>query len=274
MLPNHITLFCCRHGLLCSWLSVMRWSVSLWHICHLEFMMQVVTVVARLLWLVSVSQSHQSACIKVSPLRNTKRHSVPLADAPTKVCHFSPGASALTLVFRITARLSSHVSAPNSCFAEVYYLTPSMSSGHGHVLQGRQCMHVTTLYAVLYYPFTFVHSLHDFVHDEILIFLIVCNTIGWATNMWLQAATTQIIGGKWSNHAAAGPGPMETADQADTPPHLGMANPPLQPGAPDNLAVHSGALDKPGTVQVRLLTCKADAVIICRCNACRLQVCM
>ena len=91
--------------------------------------------------------------------------------------------------------------------------------------------------------------------------------------MWLQAATTQIIGGKWSKRAAAGPGPMETADQADTPPHLGMANPPLQPGAPDNLAVHSGALDKPRTVQVCLLTCRADAVTICRCNVCHLQVC-
>ena len=44
-----------------------------------------------------------------------------------------------------------------------------------------------------------------------------------------------------------------------------MANPPLQPGAPDNLAVHSGALDKPGTVQVRLLTCKADAVMPLQC---------
>ena len=144
----------------------MRWCVSLWHICHLEFMMQVVTVVARLLWLVS-------AWIKVSPLCNTKRRNVPFADAQRKVRHFKPGASALTLVLRITARLSSLVSAPNSCFAEVCYLTPSLSSGHGHVLQGRQCMHVMTVYAVLYYPFTFVHSLHDFVHDEFLLLYVI-----------------------------------------------------------------------------------------------------
>ena len=100
-------------------------------------------------------------------------HTVPFADAQRKVRHFKPGASALTLVLRITARLSSLVSAPDSCFAEVCYLTPSMSCS-GHVLQGRQFMHVMTLYAVLYHPFTFVHSLHDFVHDECLTFLIVC----------------------------------------------------------------------------------------------------
>ena len=163
--PHHLILLPIWSAL-CSCLSVMRWSVRLWHICHPEYMMQVVTVVARLLWLVS-------AWIKVSHLCNTKRRSVPFGDAQRKVRHFKPGASALTLVLRITARLSSLVSAPASCFAEVCYLTPSMSSGHGHVLQGRQCMHAMTLYAVLCYPFTFVHSLHDFVHDE---FFLLCVT--------------------------------------------------------------------------------------------------
>jgi hypothetical protein len=71
--------------------------------------------------------------------------------------------------------------------------------------------------------------------------------------MCLQDAKAHVIGGKRGNHAAAGPGPMETADQADTATHPGMANSLLQRGAPENLAVHSGALDKPETAQVHCL---------------------
>ncbi len=91
-------------------------------------------------------------------------------------------------------------------------------------------------------------------------------------NMCLQDADARVIGGKRGSHAAAGPGPTETADQADTPTHLGMATPPLQRGAPGKLAIDSGALNKPGTVQVHLLTCQVDAITIC-CNVCHLLVC-
>ena len=71
----------------------------------------------------------------------------------------------------------------------------------------------------------------------------------WVTKMCLQAAKAHVIGGKRSSHAAAGSGPMETADQADTAKLAGF---PLQHRVPDNLAVHSGAPDKPETVQVHL----------------------
>ncbi|DBA90149.1 TPA: hypothetical protein ACH3X1_003457 [Trebouxia sp. C0004] len=54
------------------------------------------------------------------------------------------------------------------------------------------------------------------------------------------------VGSKRGSHAAAGSGPV---DKADTTSHLGMASLPLQHGDLDNLFVHSGALDKPETVQ-------------------------
>ena len=82
----------------------------------------------------------------------------------------------------------------------------------------------------------------------------------WVTSVCLQDAHTHVIGGKRGSHAAAGPGPMETADQPDTPTHLGMAAPSLLRGAPDNLPVHDGAPDKPETDQVHLLTCQVDAI--------------
>ncbi len=81
-------------------------------------------------------------------------------------------------------------------------------------------------------------------------FLLVSYQTVWVTNMCLQAAKAHVIGGKRRSHAAAGPGPMETVDQADTATHPGMANSLLQRGAPDNLPVNSGALNKPETVQV------------------------
>ena len=104
-------------------------------------------------------------------------------------------------------------------------------------------------------------------------FLVVSHQIVWVTNMCLQAANAHVIGGKRGSHAAAGPGLMETADKADTATHLGMASLPLQHGAPKDLPVHSGALDKPETAQVHLLNCKAVAINIC-CNVCGLLVCM
>ena len=53
---------------------------------------------------------------------------------------------------------------------------------------------------------------------------------------------------------------METADQADTPTHLGTTSFPLQHGVPEDLAVDCGTLGKPETPQVHLLTCKIAAI--------------
>ncbi len=83
-------------------------------------------------------------------------------------------------------------------------------------------------------------------------FLVVFYQIVWVTNMCLQDADAHVTGGKRGNQAAAASGLMDTADQADTATHLGMASFPLQHGVPDNLSVNSGAFDKPETVQVHL----------------------
>ncbi len=112
---------------LCSRLSVMRWSATLWHLCHFAFVMQIVTVVARLLWHLVLCKGHALIHSDTSG---------PFEDAQMKVCLSSPGASTLTHVLRTPTRLSSLVSASNSCLAEMCQQTPSMPSVCGHVLQG------------------------------------------------------------------------------------------------------------------------------------------
>ena len=73
----------------------MRRSATLWHVCHLAFVMQVVTVVARLLWHLVLCKGQAFVHTDISE------------DAQTKVCPFSSGASALTHVLSITAQLST-----------------------------------------------------------------------------------------------------------------------------------------------------------------------
>jgi len=64
----------------------MHWFVSVWHTCHLAYVMQVVTVVARLLW--------RLVLCKGQAFSNAD-NSGPPENAQTKVCPFSSDASAL-----------------------------------------------------------------------------------------------------------------------------------------------------------------------------------
>ena len=68
----------------------MQWFVSLWHVYNLAFVMQVVTVVAALLWrlVLCKGQAFMDADI-----------SVPSKNAQMKVCPCSPGALAFIHAF-------------------------------------------------------------------------------------------------------------------------------------------------------------------------------
>ena len=91
MLANHITLICCRYDLLCA---VGCQSCM----CHPVFAMQVVTVVARLLWHLVLRKGHALVHPDIS---------VSFENAQMKVCPFGPGASALTHFLRTTAQAPS-----------------------------------------------------------------------------------------------------------------------------------------------------------------------
>ncbi len=127
--PHHLHLLQ-NWSSLCGWLSVMHWCVSLWHTCHLIFVMQVLTFVARLLWHLVLRKGH---ALIHGDIR------VACEDAQMKVCPCSPGASAL-----------------NSCIAEVCCLTPSMSSGHASRKLVHECDDFIPCIMLYIYTYTFI----------------------------------------------------------------------------------------------------------------------